>query len=56
MHQNGLRKLGATTDIVHGSVTATAGDLHGAQIWLDFPSVGATENILMAAVSPRAPL
>ena len=27
-----------------------AGDLHGAQIWLDFPSVGATENILMAAV------
>lgn len=55
MHQNGLRKLGATTDIVHGSVTATAGDLHGAQIWLDFPSVGATENILMAAVLAEAP-
>jgi UDP-N-acetylglucosamine 1-carboxyvinyltransferase len=50
MHQNGLRKLGAVTDIEHGSVTARADDLHGAQIWLDFPSVGATENILMAAV------
>ncbi len=50
MHQNGLRKLGATTEISHGRVVAHAGDLHGAQIWLDFPSVGATENILMAAV------
>ncbi len=50
MHQAGLRKLGATTEIAHGRVVATAEDLHGAQIWLDFPSVGATENILMAAV------
>jgi UDP-N-acetylglucosamine 1-carboxyvinyltransferase len=31
-------------------VVAEAEGLHGAQIWLDFPSVGATENILMAAV------
>jgi UDP-N-acetylglucosamine 1-carboxyvinyltransferase len=50
MHQAGLRKLGATTEIAHGRVVASAQDLHGAQIWLDFPSVGATENILMAAV------
>ncbi len=50
MHQAGLRKLGATTEIEHGRVVAEAVDLHGAQIWLDFPSVGATENILMAAV------
>jgi UDP-N-acetylglucosamine 1-carboxyvinyltransferase len=50
MHANGLRKLGATMEIEHGRVVAQAGDLHGAQIWLDFPSVGATENILMAAV------
>ena len=50
MHQAGLRKLGATTEIEHGRVVASAEDLHGAQIWLDFPSVGATENILMAAV------
>ncbi len=50
MHQAGLRKLGATTEIEHGRVVATAETLRGAQIWLDFPSVGATENILMAAV------
>ena len=50
MHQNGLRQLGATTGIEHGCVVAEAENLHGAQIWLDFPSVGATENILMAAV------
>ena len=50
MHQAGLRKLGATTEIEHGRVVAHAEELRGAQIWLDFPSVGATENILMAAV------
>ena len=50
MHQAGLRKLGATTEIKHGRVVAHAEHLAGAQIWLDFPSVGATENILMAAV------
>lgn len=50
MHANGLRKLGAHTEISHGRVVAHAEDLHGAQIWLDFPSMGATENILMAAV------
>ncbi|MGX7824698.1 UDP-N-acetylglucosamine 1-carboxyvinyltransferase [Actinokineospora sp. 24-640] len=50
MHQSGLRQLGARTEIEHGCVVAEAEGLHGAQIWLDFPSVGATENILMAAV------
>ena len=50
MHQAGLRRLGATTEIEHGRVVARAEQLRGAQIWLDFPSVGATENILMAAV------
>src|SRR5690606_36903748 len=50
MHQNGLRKRGGTTEVAHGCVVAEAEGLHGAQIWLDFPSVGATENILMAAV------
>jgi UDP-N-acetylglucosamine 1-carboxyvinyltransferase len=50
MHQAGLRKLGAVTEIEHGSVVAHVDELRGAQIWLDFPSVGATENILMAAV------
>ncbi|MDQ3579080.1 MAG: UDP-N-acetylglucosamine 1-carboxyvinyltransferase [Actinomycetota bacterium] len=50
MHQSGLRQLGASSEIEHGCVVAEAEGLHGAQIWLDFPSVGATENILMAAV------
>ena len=50
MHQSGLRQLGAHSEIEHGCVVAEARGLHGAQIWLDFPSVGATENILMAAV------
>jgi UDP-N-acetylglucosamine 1-carboxyvinyltransferase len=50
MHQSGLRQLGAQSEIEHGCVVAEAEGLHGAQIWLDFPSVGATENILMAAV------
>src|SRR5690625_3737826 len=50
MHQSGLRQLGATSHIEHGAVVAAAENLHGAQIWLDFPSVGATENILMASV------
>lgn len=50
MHQTGLEKLGATTFIRHGAVVATADRLTGAHIALDFPSVGATENILTAAV------
>lgn len=50
MHQSGLEKLGATTRILHGCVVAEAQSLRGAEIDLDFPSVGATENILTAAV------
>lgn len=50
MHQSGLEKLGARTRIEHGAVVADAESLHGADIKLDFPSVGATENILTAAV------
>src|SRR5581483_2467711 len=45
-----LERLGAVFDNAHGYLVAEAADLHGAQIWLDFPSVGATENITMAAV------
>ncbi|MCZ4558030.1 UDP-N-acetylglucosamine 1-carboxyvinyltransferase [Rhodococcus maanshanensis] len=50
MHQSGLELLGARSEIQHGCVVAEADDLHGATIRLAFPSVGATENILMAAV------
>jgi len=50
MHQSGLRQLGAECAIEHGCVVASADHLRGAEIQLEFPSVGATENILMAAV------
>ncbi|WJY93032.1 UDP-N-acetylglucosamine 1-carboxyvinyltransferase [Corynebacterium faecale] len=50
MHQSGLEQLGATTRTQHGAVVAEAEKLTGADITLDFPSVGATENILMASV------
>ncbi len=50
MHQTGLSMLGAQSSIEHGCVVAEAQNLHGADMVLDYPSVGATENILMAAV------
>ncbi|MFB9694835.1 UDP-N-acetylglucosamine 1-carboxyvinyltransferase [Amorphoplanes digitatis] len=51
MHVAGLARMGADISGEHGFVIASApGGLHGAKIWLDFPSVGATENLLMAAV------
>ena len=50
LHVNGLERLGATFSNAHGYLIAEAPQLTGAQIWLDFPSVGATENVLMAAV------
>jgi UDP-N-acetylglucosamine 1-carboxyvinyltransferase len=54
MHIAGLEKLGATVESEHGYLIARApGGLTGATIWLDFPSVGATENLLMAAVLAR---
>jgi UDP-N-acetylglucosamine 1-carboxyvinyltransferase len=52
MHIRGLQELGAVVRIEHGQVVAEVPDgrLVGANLWLDFPSVGATENLLMAAV------
>ncbi len=51
MHISGLEKLGANVHSEHGFLRARAPDgLTAATIWLDFPSVGATENVLMAAV------
>ncbi|MDH3425705.1 MAG: UDP-N-acetylglucosamine 1-carboxyvinyltransferase [Acidimicrobiia bacterium] len=51
MHLLGLREMGAEFDLSHGVLVARAPDgLHGADIYLDFPSVGATENILLGAV------
>ncbi|MEO3741946.1 UDP-N-acetylglucosamine 1-carboxyvinyltransferase [Plantactinospora sp. B5E13] len=51
MHVAGLARMGADISGEHGFVIASAPQgLHGATIWLDFPSVGATENLVMAAV------
>ena len=49
MHVAGLERLGASVQSKHGYLIATAPRLTGASVWLDFPSVGATENLLMAA-------
>jgi UDP-N-acetylglucosamine 1-carboxyvinyltransferase len=50
MHLAGLAKLGATVRVEHGFVLARAPKgLRGASVWLDFPSVGATENLVTAA-------
>jgi UDP-N-acetylglucosamine 1-carboxyvinyltransferase len=51
MHVAGLARMGAEISGEHGFVIASApAGLRGSKIWLDFPSVGATENLLMAAV------
>lgn len=50
LHLKGFKALGAKITIGHGFVEAKAEKLVGTTIYLDFPSVGATENIIMAAV------
>ena len=50
LHLKGFEALGAEIEIGHGFIEARAPQgLKGARIYLDFPSVGATENIIMAA-------
>lgn len=54
MHVGGLQRMGAEVEVEHGYLIAKApGGLRGAQVWLDFPSVGATETLLMAAVTAQ---
>lgn len=50
LHLKGFKALGAEITTTAGYVEATADRLVGTEIYLDFPSVGATENIMMAAV------
>jgi UDP-N-acetylglucosamine 1-carboxyvinyltransferase len=50
LHIAGLTRLGASIETEHGYLVARAPRLVGADVWLDFPSVGATENVVMAAV------
>jgi UDP-N-acetylglucosamine 1-carboxyvinyltransferase len=49
LHLKGLEALGATIEQTHGYIEARAQKLRGAKIYLDLPSVGATENLMMAA-------
>ncbi|HYG70874.1 MAG TPA: UDP-N-acetylglucosamine 1-carboxyvinyltransferase [Actinomycetota bacterium] len=53
LHVRGLEKMGARFSSEHGFLVGETGGLRGAVVSLDFPSVGATENVLMAAVAAR---
>lgn len=53
LHLKGFEALGTKITIDHGYVEAEAEELIGNKIVLDFPSVGATENIIMAAVKAK---
>ena len=50
MHLRGLEAMGADVDVAHGYVEVQTDRLHGARVVLEFPSVGATENLMCAAV------
>jgi len=49
LHLKGFKELGASIENGHGYIEIKADKLKGAKIYLDFPSVGATENLMMAA-------
>ncbi len=54
MHIDGLRRMGANFELVHGELRASAPHgLRGAEVFLEFPSVGATENLLLGSVLAR---
>jgi UDP-N-acetylglucosamine 1-carboxyvinyltransferase len=53
LHLKGLEALGAEVSMDHGFLDVKAKDLRGASIYLDFPSVGATENIMMTAAMAK---
>lgn len=48
LHLKGFEAMGVRISIGHGYINAEAPSLKGARIYLDYPSVGATENIMMA--------
>ncbi len=53
LHLRGLEQMGAEIRVAHGFVEASCHQLRGAVVKLEYPSVGATESILMAAVRAR---
>ena len=53
MHLRALESLGATFSTAHGDISGSAAVLRGTEVVLEYPSVGATENVLMAAVRAK---
>jgi UDP-N-acetylglucosamine 1-carboxyvinyltransferase len=53
MHLRGLEAMGVEAEVVHGFIEARTTALRGARVVLEFPSVGATENLLTAAVRAK---
>ncbi len=53
LHLKGFESLGATIEIIGDKYIVDAKELHGANIYLDFASVGATINIMLAAVKAK---
>lgn len=54
MHIDGFELMGASFELSHGMLVASApGGLSGKEVYLEFPSVGATENLLLAGVMAR---
>ena len=53
MHVRGLEAMGAQLEIARGVMHAHADRLRGARVVLEFPSVGATENLMCAAVTAK---
>lgn len=53
LHMKGLHALGVEITEKFGYITTRADKLHGAEIYLDLPSVGATENLMMASVMAK---
>ena len=53
MHFRGLELMGVELQVVHGFIEARTNRLNGARVVLEFPSVGATENLLTAAVRAK---
>jgi UDP-N-acetylglucosamine 1-carboxyvinyltransferase len=53
LHLKGLRKLNVSIEEEFGFIICDGKDMHGGEIHLDYPSVGATENLMMAAVCAK---
>lgn len=53
LHLKSLQKLGIKIRESHGEISAAANTLTGSTVYLDFPSVGATENLMLAAVKAK---